>query len=175
MGFPDGSVAKNLPIKQEMWFCPWVGKIPWRRKWQPHPVFFLPGKSYGQRSLEGYSPWGCKETGITWRLNNSNMVNPRWVNKMVASLCKKCYDYITKHTFQLILISENHWRKEKAVRWSLDKVEWLETGDGYKWGIHINFHVIGSDGHFCHWLRGEIFGSAVLLLEWKSTVLISFY
>ena len=37
-----------------------VGKIPWRRKWQPTPVF-LPGKSHGQRSLAGYSPWGCKE------------------------------------------------------------------------------------------------------------------
>ena len=31
----------------------------WRRKWQPTPVFF-PGKSHGQRSLEGYSPWGHK-------------------------------------------------------------------------------------------------------------------
>ena len=40
-------------------FTPWVRKIPWRRKWQPTPVF-LPGKSYGQRSLGGYSPWGCK-------------------------------------------------------------------------------------------------------------------
>ena len=36
-------------------FDPWVGKIPWRRKWQPIPVF-LPGKSCGQRSLLGYSP-----------------------------------------------------------------------------------------------------------------------
>ena len=34
---------------------PWVGKISWRRKWQPTPVFFL-GKSHGQRSLAGYSP-----------------------------------------------------------------------------------------------------------------------
>jgi len=33
----------------------WVEKIPWRRKWQPTPVF-LPGKSHGQRSLVGYSP-----------------------------------------------------------------------------------------------------------------------
>ena len=38
-------------------FNPWVGKFPWRRKWQPTPVF-LPGKSHGQRSLAGYSPWG---------------------------------------------------------------------------------------------------------------------
>ena len=35
---------------------------PWRRKWQPLPVF-LPGKSHGQRSLVGYSPWGCTRVG----------------------------------------------------------------------------------------------------------------
>ena len=40
-------------------FSPWVGEIPWRRKGQPTPVF-LPGKSHGQGSLSGYSPWGCK-------------------------------------------------------------------------------------------------------------------
>ena len=41
---------------------PW--KIPWRRKWKPTPVFLL-GKSHGQGSLEGYSPWGCKESDTT--------------------------------------------------------------------------------------------------------------
>ena len=41
-------------------FHPWVRKIPWRREWQPTPVF-LPGKPHGQRSLTGYSPWGHKE------------------------------------------------------------------------------------------------------------------
>ena len=40
-------------------FDPWIGKIPWRRVWQPTPVF-LPGESHGQRSLAGYSPWGRK-------------------------------------------------------------------------------------------------------------------
>ena len=40
-------------------FDPWVGKIPWRRKWQPTPVS-LPGKSHARRSLTGYSPWGHK-------------------------------------------------------------------------------------------------------------------
>ena len=43
---------------------PWVGKIPWRRTWQPTPVF-LPGKSHGQRSLAGYSPGGRKESDRT--------------------------------------------------------------------------------------------------------------
>ena len=49
-------------------FDPWVGKIPWRRKWQPTPVF-LPGKSHGQRSLAGYCPWGCKELDMTEQLS----------------------------------------------------------------------------------------------------------
>ena len=38
---------------------PWVGKVPWRRKWQPFPLF-SPGKSHGQRSLSGYNLWGQK-------------------------------------------------------------------------------------------------------------------
>ena len=42
---------------------PWVRKIFWRRAWQPTPVF-LPGKSHGQRSLTGYSPWGHKESDM---------------------------------------------------------------------------------------------------------------
>ena len=45
-------------------FKPWVGKIPWRRKWQSTPVL-LPGKSHGQRSLVGYSLRGLKESDTT--------------------------------------------------------------------------------------------------------------
>ena len=45
-------------------FEPWVGKSPWRRAWRPTPVS-LPGESHGQRSLEGYSPWGCKGPDTT--------------------------------------------------------------------------------------------------------------
>ena len=51
--------VKNLPAMEETRFDSWVGKIPWRRKWQPTPVF-LPGKSQGQWSLAEYSPWGHK-------------------------------------------------------------------------------------------------------------------
>ena len=54
-------VVKNPPTMQE--FNPWVEKIPWSRKWQPAPVF-LPGKFHRQRSLVGYSPWGCREMDI---------------------------------------------------------------------------------------------------------------
>ena len=45
-------------------FDPWVGKPPWRRKWQHTPVF-LPGKSHRQRSLVAYSPQGCQESDTT--------------------------------------------------------------------------------------------------------------
>ena len=56
---PGGSVVKNPSVMQErhgrsLGWDQWIGKIPWRRKWQPMPVF-LPGKSHGQRSLEA---WG---------------------------------------------------------------------------------------------------------------------
>ena len=59
-------VVKNLPANagDTRGFNPWVGKIPWRRKSQPTPVF-LPGKSHGRSSLVGYSPWGRKESDMT--------------------------------------------------------------------------------------------------------------
>ena len=52
-------------------FSPWVGKILWRRKWQPTPVL-LPRKFHGWRSLVGYSPWGHKESDTTERLHDFN-------------------------------------------------------------------------------------------------------
>ena len=51
-------------------FSLWVGKIPWRREWQPTPVF-LPGESHGQKSLEGYGPWGRKESDTTEAIYHS--------------------------------------------------------------------------------------------------------
>ena len=59
VGFPGGSVVKTLSANAGEVGSTQVRKIPWRRKWQPTPVF-LPGESHGQRSLEGSSPWGCK-------------------------------------------------------------------------------------------------------------------
>ena len=68
-------MVKYLPVMQEiLGFNPWVGKIPWRRKWQPSPAL-LPGKSHGPRSLVGYSPWGRKELDTTERLHFHFMEN----------------------------------------------------------------------------------------------------
>ena len=59
-------MVKNPPTCQcrRLRFDFWVRKIPWRRKWQPTPVL-LAGKSHGQRSLLGYSPWVGKELDMT--------------------------------------------------------------------------------------------------------------
>ena len=52
-------------------FDPWVRKILWRREQQFTPVF-LPGESHGQRSLVGYSPWGCKGSDTTEPLTHTH-------------------------------------------------------------------------------------------------------
>ena len=57
-------VVKRLPTMQETQVDPWVGKIPWRRKWQPTPVF-LPGESQGRGSLVGCRLWGRTESDTT--------------------------------------------------------------------------------------------------------------
>ena len=61
-------VLKNPPVNAEdtgdVGSIPWVGKILWRKTWQPTPVF-LPGEFHGQRSLAGYSPWDPKESDTT--------------------------------------------------------------------------------------------------------------
>ena len=68
MVFPGGASVKE-PASQcsrhkRCGLNPWVGKIPWRRAWQPTPEF-LPGESHGQRSLAGYSRQGHKESDMT--------------------------------------------------------------------------------------------------------------
>ena len=64
MRSPGGSDSKESICNSGDLSLIQVGKIPWRRKWQPTPVF-LPGESHGQRSLVCYSPWGRKESDMT--------------------------------------------------------------------------------------------------------------
>ena len=67
---PGGTSSKEPACqcrrRKKPGFDPWVGKMPWRRAWQPTPVF-LPGESHGQRSLVGCSPWGHEESDVTER------------------------------------------------------------------------------------------------------------
>ena len=81
--FPSGASGKESACQcrrcRRYGFDPWVGKILWRRKHQPIPVFF-PGNFHGQRSQAGYSPCGHEESEMTewlsmhacmdfWRIN----------------------------------------------------------------------------------------------------------
>ena len=70
--FPGGSDSKKICLQcRRPGFDPLVGKIPWRRERQPTPVFF-PGEVHEQRNLTGYSPWGYRESDVTWKLNNNS-------------------------------------------------------------------------------------------------------
>ena len=77
-------------------FDPWVRKIPWKTAWQPTPVF-LPGESHGQRSLEGYSPWGQNKswTQLSNKTRTANLlfIHPRiWGPRSIAGLQRRGLD-----------------------------------------------------------------------------------
>jgi len=62
-GFPGGSVVRESGCQfRRLRFNPWVGKIPWSRKWQPTPIF-LPGKFHGLRNVAGYRWMGSQRVG----------------------------------------------------------------------------------------------------------------
>ena len=80
---PTWSVSNSLGLIAQMvkkiclqcgrpGFHPWVGKMPWRRAWQPTLVF-LPGESHGQRSLVGYGPWGHRELDTAEQLSTNSL------------------------------------------------------------------------------------------------------
>ena len=83
----DGKASAYIQCRRP-WFDRWVGKIPWRRKWQPTPVV-LPGKSDGRRSLVGYIPWGRKELDTTERLHfHFHYQAVRWFTQMGVGLAR---------------------------------------------------------------------------------------
>ena len=79
-GFPSGAKGKTPTCQcrrcKDGGSITGSGKIPWRRKWQLSPTFF-PGESRGQRSLEGYSPWGGKELDMTEHMHTHTHTRAR--------------------------------------------------------------------------------------------------
>ena len=73
-------IVKNLPAMWETWVWSLGWEIPGKRVWQPTPLF-LPGEFHGQRSLVGYSPWGCKESDTTEQLTHTHISKEWWQNK----------------------------------------------------------------------------------------------
>ena len=103
----SGSAGKesacNAGGLQKHRFNPWVRKAPWRKKWQPTPVF-LPGKSHGQRSLAGYSPWGRKESDVTEHTEVCGMSLSYW---------KASYYPCTDNLFLLKRVCVYVWGRER--------------------------------------------------------------
>ena len=85
-------------------FDPCIGKIPWRRKWQPTPVL-LPGKSHGQRILVGYSPWGRKELDTTERLHSHfHFLSPPKVFSLYLIQMEAWFGHLSPSGFTFILL-----------------------------------------------------------------------
>ena len=97
--FPGGSSGKQPACQCRRYerhrFNPWVGKIPWKKKWQPTPVF-LPGKCHGQRYLVDSCPWGHKELDTTERQCNAKMLT--WLSVQFSSVAQSCPTLATPWT-----------------------------------------------------------------------------
>ena len=132
-------------------FEPWVGQIPWRRKWQPTPVF-LPGKSRGQRSLAGYSPLGCKELDVTHQLNNDRnpclLIRHLWCTRDHMQ-CFVCTASFNPHNLG---ISEKAMAPHSStLAW---KIPWMEEPGrlqsmgslrvGHDWATLLSLSCIGE-------------------------------
>ena len=151
LGFPGDAGGKEPACQcgrhERHGFDPWVGKIPWRRAWQPTPVF-LPGEVHGQRSLAGYSPWGHKELDST-----------------EATACTHCVldMHVWWYSFKFSIL---------GVRWN--RFDWLIDSRIHSWGPYylkpcfIPSSITGDTDvgtfHFCNLLN-----SNDLHLLWTST------
>ena len=93
-------------------FDPWVRKIPWRKEWQPTPVF-LPGKSHGQRSLAGYSPWSLTESDMTewthWTQFIYSVVLVSALQQSESVICIYIYIYTHTHTYTHTYIDTHYF------------------------------------------------------------------
>ena len=125
-------------------FDPWIGKIPWKREWQPIPVF-LPGKCHGQRSLADYSPRGHKGVGRDL-VTKQQQQHP----------LRKISNLVTKD--QICRWHHPHDREQRGTKEPLDEVErgewksWLKTQhskneDHDIWFHHFMVNRWGNNGN----------------------------
>ena len=114
-------------------FDPWVGKIPWRRAWQPTPVF-LPGESHGQRNLAGYSHKVTKsQTQLKWLITHA-------CTSIFAPTCT----HLRRrqwHPTPVLLPRKSHGRRSLVGcspwgSWKSDTTEWLH--------FHFSLSCIGE-------------------------------
>ena len=133
-------VAKNPPANagehKRHGFDPWVGKVPWRRKWQPTPVF-LRGKFHGQRSLASCSPWSRKGSDMHTASGNSLKVKVK-LTQSCQILCNSM-DYTVHGIFQARILE---WIAFPFSRGSSQPKDWTQVS-----------HIAG--GFFTSWATRE--------------------
>ena len=95
-------------------FNPWVGKITWRRKWQPTPGF-LPGKSHGQRSLSGYSPWGDKRVKHDLAIKQQHLVQNLFYIIVRCIVFSQRASWCSNHMFSSSHTSRDLFSYQSAV------------------------------------------------------------
>ena len=112
-------MVKNLPARQETWVWSLVREDPGRSEWQPTPIF-LPGESHGQRSLAGYSPWGCKEWDTTERLTLLSCISYTCIFKTMYLFICLCWALVAAcRIFDLCCGMQDLFRysKQGLVSW----------------------------------------------------------
>ena len=168
---------------QETWVDPWVRKMPWRRKWQSTPVF-LPRKSCGQRSLEGYSPWGHKELDMTEQLGTHTV----WIYEKTI----RGENRILLVGHFLIVSNKNPTKinlKKQGIHWSmrLERMGWNWPSGQLVSGLSLLLCICApfclvvlfspvSERFFPHttWLRGHTwFIHRSRFLAWRNSSQLS--
>ena len=140
MGFPGGKESTC-----QCRFNPWFGNIPWRRKWQLTPVF-LPGKSHGQRSLVGYSPWGHKRVGhnsVTKQQQhrNTQRILPVIVLQEITTIGQLvfCFVFYFNHeNCSVLVFVERSFKKEgtHVYLWLIHVFIWQKAVKFFKAIVH---------------------------------------
>ena len=104
-GLREDKNPENCPLMKDLNFSgfdSWVGKIPWKRKWTPTPVF-LTGESHGQRSLAGYSPCGHKSQTVL----ETKPPSPR-CNSLSSPVCLSTCTFLFTLLFTFCLLTWIH-------------------------------------------------------------------
>ena len=138
MDFPGGSDGKASVYNALRPGCdPWVGKIPWRRKWQPTPVC-LPGKSHGQKSLVGYTVHGvarvrqdlATKTPVIYEIWNDRWVDG-WMNVLRNRRMGRERKTRQRYRSVGIWMAYDGWANGRWMGgW---EVGWIETGKANGW------------------------------------------
>ena len=137
-------MAKNLPVMRETQVL--FGKIPWRRTWQPTPIF-LPRESFGQRSRVGYSPWGTKSW--TWLKQLSTAHIKKNTCHLEQQMNEPGGQYVkwNNHRKTNTIWSRLHVKSkaEMIKSWQVVTRAWGMGEMGGCWSKHTSFQLHGEE------------------------------